>query len=260
MTPSVDSSLAERLEALASSLEGRARALEERKDSRCVFTHAYALLTRRLAAELPAAGLEDPDWVVDLAEAFADRYFSVLEAYDTGAELPPAWRAVFGTICAGRTSVVEDLVFGVYAHIVRDLPHALVELGLEDGEGRSRLRDHHALSAVVGKSIDGVQDAVADRYGPYVRWLDRIGKRNDEILSDYGIRLSRGMAWYNALRLADPLSTDAAAASLERSAQTFVAQVMNPPLWSLRAALRALRWLAAHLRRWPSSRSSPAAS
>jgi Family of unknown function (DUF5995) len=260
VTPSVDSSRAERLEALARRLESRARALEKRKDSRCVFTHAYALLTHRLAEALPAAGLEDPGWVVDLAEAFADRYFSVLEAYDRGAELPPAWRAVFETICAGRTSVVEDLVFGVYVHIVRDLPHTLVELGLEDDEGRSHLRDHHALSALVGNAIDGVQDAVAERYGPYIRWLDRIGMRNDEILSDYGIRLSRGMAWYNALRLVDPRAAHAAAASLERSAQTFVAQIMNPPLWSLRTALRALRWLAAHLRRWPSSRSGSAAS
>ena len=240
-----------RLYAVAVRLETRADALAERRDSRCVFATAYGLMTRRIADELPSAGLAEPEWVVDVAERFAARYFLALEAYDRGDDVPPAWRAVFDTLAARRTSVVEDLLFGVYAHIVRDLPHTLLECGLADREGRSRIRDHHIVTAIVGRAIDGIQDAVADRYGPYVRPLDRIGRRYDEILTDYGIRLSRGMAWYNALRLADPSSVEAAAASLERSTTIFVGQVMRPPIWSARAGLRALRWLAAHFRRWP---------
>jgi hypothetical protein len=255
-TPTRGGSLSEasreaRLDALAERLEERARALETAKDSRCVFTHAYALMTRRIEADLTEAGLGDPEWIVDIAERFAARYFAALDAYDRGAEPPPAWRTVFATICARRTSVVEDLLFGVYAHIVRDLPHTLVEVGLVDGEGRSRLPVHHAVTASVGDAIDEIQAAVANRYGPYIRSLDRIGGRYDEILTDYGIRLSRGMAWYNAERLADPRSAEAAAAALERSVQVFVDQIMNPPVWSLRAGLRLQRWVVAHLRRWP---------
>jgi hypothetical protein len=246
-----DGASAERLDALAARLESCARALEERRDSRCVFTHAYSLMTRRLAAELPASDLDDPGWVVELAEAFAAKYFSALEAYDEGAEPPPSWRAVFTTIGGRRTSVLEDLVFGVYAHIVRDLPHTLQELGLVDAGGRSRLRDHHTVTAIVGRAIDDVQAAVGERYGPYVRPLDRIGKRYDEILTNYGIRLSRATAWYNALRLDDPRSAASAAAAVEESTRVFVAQVMNPPLLSLRVFLRASRWLAGLFRRWP---------
>jgi len=242
---------AERLIALATRLDVRARALEARKDSRCVFTHAYALMTRRLAAELPAGNLDDPDWVVEIAEAFAEKYFSALERYDRGEEPPPAWRAVFTTISSRRTSVLEDLTFGVYAHIVRDLPHTLQELGLADAAGRSRLRDHHTVTAIVGRAIDDVQAAVGERYGPYIRSLDRIGNRYDEILTNYGIRLSRGMAWYNAQRLDDPRSAASATAAVEESTRVFVAQVMDPPLFSLRVFLRASRWVAALLRRWP---------
>jgi hypothetical protein len=249
---SIDATRAERLEALARRFDDRARALEQAKDSRCVFTHAYALMTRRVAEELGTANLDDPDWVVGLAEAFGDRYFFALDAYDRGgAELSPAWRAVFETIGTKRTSVVEDLTFGVYAHIVRDLPHTLVEVGLVDDDGRSHLADHHRLTGIVGGTTDAIQDAVSRRYAPYVRFLDRLGNRQDEILTDYGIRLSRGMAWYNALRLADPQTAEAATASIERSTLVFVDQVMNPPVWSLRKALRILRRLVAHLRRWP---------
>ena len=239
------------MEAVALRLEERARALEAAKDSRCVFTTAYALMTRRVALELSTAGLADREWTADVAEAFAARYFVALDAYDEGGDVAPAWRAVFDTLARRRTSVIEDLVFGVYAHIVRDLPHTLVECGVADADGRSRIRDHHIVTAIVGRAIDPIQDAVSARYGPYVRPIDRIGRRYDEILTDYGIRLSRGMAWYNALRLAEPAEADAAAAALERSTAVFVAHVMDPPLWSGRAALRALRWLASHLRRWP---------
>jgi hypothetical protein len=246
-------SAVERLAALAARLDACARALEAEKDSRCVFTHAYALMTRRLTVELPASDLEDPDWVVEVAEAFAEKYFFALEQYDRGGEPPPAWRAVFTTIGRRRTSVLEDLTFGVYAHIVRDLPHTLQELGLADAAGRSRLHDHHTVTAIVGRAIDDVQAAVSERYGPYVRPLDRIGKRYDEILTNYGIRLSRGMAWYNALRLDDPRSAASAAAAVEESTRVFVAQVMSPPLLSLRVFLRASRWLAALFRRWPAS-------
>lgn len=256
MVTSTVASHVERLEAVAARLDAHALALEARKDSRCVFTHAYALMTRRIVAELPTGELDDPAWVVALAETFAERYFYALDAYDDGAELPPAWDAVFRTICGRRTSVLEDLVFGVYAHIVRDLPHALQEVGLTDAAGRTRIRDHHTLTAIVASTIEDVQEAVAARYGPYVRSLDRIGKRYDEILTGYGIRLSRGMAWYNAVRLDDPRSAAAAAAAVERSPKVFVDEIMNPPLWSLRVGLRAFRWLVAHLRRWPSADES----
>jgi Family of unknown function (DUF5995) len=242
---------AARLDAVATRLETRAGALEERKDSRCVFASAYAIMTRRVADELETAGLTEPEWVVELAERFSARYVFALDAYDGGRDVPPAWRAVFDTLATRRTSVVEDLLFGVYAHIVRDLPHTLVECGLADANGRSRIADHHVVTAIVGRAIDGIQNTVSARYGPYIRTLDRVGKRYDEILTDYGIRLSRGMAWYNALRLADPSSADAAAAALERSTAVFVEQVMDPPLSSARAGLRALRWLASYFRRWP---------
>ena len=239
-----------RLEALAARLEALSDEFARRRDSRCVFARAYAIMTRRIAAELSSSPIRDREWVVDLAEAFGDRYFFALDAYGRGGDVPDAWRAVFATLAERRTSVVEDLVFGVYAHIVRDLPHTLVACGLYDVDGRSRIGDHHEVTAIVGRAIDEIQHAVATRYGPYVRPLDQIGRRYDEILTDYGIRVSRGMAWYNALRLSDPAAAVAATDAIERSTTVFVAQVMDPPLWSVRSCLRGLRWTAAHFRRW----------
>lgn len=242
---------AETLDALAASLGERARGLERRRDSRCVFTHAYALMTRRIAAELTSSSFSDPEWIVALAETFAARYAVALDAWDAGEELAPAWRDVFETICSRRTSVLEDLVLAMAAHIMRDLPHSLLDVGFETSDGSSRIADFHAVNDVLGTTIDEIQDEVGRRYARYFRSLDRIGRGYDEILTNYGVRVSRGLAWYNARRLADPRSSEDAVGSIERSPIVFAHEVMNPPLRSLRVFLRALRWCLGFLRRWP---------
>ena len=243
--------LHERLAALAERLEARARDLDRRKDSRAVFTHAYALMTRQISEELPAPPGFDPAWTVSLAEAFAARYLAALDGYDRGGEVPEAWRTVFGAIGDRRTSVVEDLVFAMTAHIVRDLPHALLDVGLADAEGRTHVHDFHAVNHALGHEIRPIVNATSRRYGRYVKFLDRLGKPYDEIITDYGIRMSRGVAWYNAVRLQNPDETEAAAESIERSPGIVVDGVLNPPGWSLRIALRFLRWLLGFLRKWP---------
>jgi hypothetical protein len=241
------------LEALADRLAIRAHELEQKRDSRCVFTCAYVLMTRRIAADLPTSTVRDADWVIALAEDFAARYERALTAWDTKTDLPPGWQVVFATICSRRTSVVEDLIFAMASHIMRDLPHALVATGLEASDGGSHISDFHAVNAIMGNAVDEVQQEVSKRYGHYVRWLDQVGGGYDEILTNYGVRLSRGMAWYNAMRLSDPRSAAAAAKSIEDSPGVFVHEVINPPIWSLRVLLRLMRLIVALLRRWPAA-------
>jgi hypothetical protein len=67
-------------------------------------------------------------------------------------------------------------------------------------------------------------------------------------LTNYGIRLSRGMAWYNAERLLDPKLVQAAASSLARS-PAIAEEILDPPFFG--AFVRVFRWLSTLLRRWP---------
>jgi hypothetical protein len=64
--------------------------------------------------------------------------------------------------------------------------------------------------------------------------------------------MARGLAWYNADRLADAASHDDARASTERSVREFVDQVLHPPEWWIRTFLRGGRFLVGLFRRWPS--------
>jgi hypothetical protein len=243
-----------RLLALAERLEAYAHRYEALKDPRCTFTYTYTLLTRRLAAGFPKAAFADPAWVVALAEAFAAHYFRALDAFDQGTPAPGAWAGVFDTICRRRTSVLEELVFSMTAHLVQDLPLALTDVGLVDAGQVSHVHDFHRVNDILGEAIGPIQDAIAKRYYPLLRLLDRLAEGHDEIFTNYGFRLSRGVAWYNAGRLLDPSSKAEAAESIQRSPQIVIDQVMNPPLWSLRILGRLLRWTIGRWRRWPAAR------
>ncbi len=194
------------------------------------------------------SAITDPRWIAQLAEAFVHRY---LEALDGVSDVPPAWQKVFATGRNRYTSVLEDMVFGMSAHIIADLPHVLVTVGVTDEAGRSRVSDYHAMNDILGDAIGDIQTEVGRRYAPYLRWLDSLAGHPGELLTNYGIRLARAAAWYNAARLLDVRNRDAAAEAIQQSAIRIVEEVTRPPWWSARMLLRVLRVGVACLRRWP---------
>jgi hypothetical protein len=240
-----------RVRAIAARLEQDVVRYERARDSRAVFAYGYSLLTRALASALSTDRFEDPDWVAMVAETFAERYFQASEAYDHGLAPPTPWLEVLDAICKQRSSALEDLVFPMTVHIVHDLPLTLVDLGLTAADGTSRVFDHHLVNDVLERTIDTIQESVARRYEPFVGWLDRLGADLDEIATNYGLRVSRGVAWYNANRLLDPASRGDALAAIKRSPLVLVEQVRRPPIWSLRLLFCLTRSIAARFRRWP---------
>src|SRR5436305_520738 len=144
---------------------------------------------------------------------------------------------------------VFRLVFAMTAHIVRNLPHALLDVGLRDSSGRPHIHDFQTLNNVLGHEIQPIVDATSKRYGRFVRFLDRLGKPYDRIITNYGIPLSRGVAWYHGVRLESPDESTAAAASIEKGPKVVVDELLDPPVWSLRIALRFVRWLLGFFRK-----------
>jgi hypothetical protein len=238
-----------RLRALEHRLAEAARGFERERDSRCVFTHAYALMTRLIAKETPRTPGLDGVWIADLAEAFAERYFAALA--DETATASEAWRDAFKAMRDKRTSVIEDLVFAMEVHIVHDLPLALEDMSSQGSLGHDHIDDYHAVNGILASSIRAIVNSVARRYSPYIRWLDRLGRPYDLMITDSWIRISRGLAWYDALRLADGRAQQRARREIERSPVEFIDDVVNPPNRSLRALFRVLRWVVSFLRTWP---------
>src|SRR2546430_2472584 len=88
-----DSELHGRLLAIAGRLRELQCRFERARDSRAVFAFIYASITEEVERELDRVQLRDPAWIVALAEAFAQRYFDAVDAFDAGGRVAPAWRA-----------------------------------------------------------------------------------------------------------------------------------------------------------------------
>lgn len=239
--------------AISVELEQRARAFERARDPRCVFARAYAEMCRVLANALPYAGFKDPVWVANLQLRFCGYYTHAIREYD-GGRLPKgsAWYTVFRASERGRTSVLEELVLGMTAHIVNDLPQALCEVGLTSDSGESRIIDYHVMNDILGQAIERIQLELERRYDPLLGVLDHLAQHNDEILTNYGIRLGRGTAWYNAQRLAEPRLREGTLAAIAKSPEVTMRELIDPPVYSVRFVLRLARRIGRIARRWPS--------
>ncbi|MET0342783.1 MAG: DUF5995 family protein [Polyangiales bacterium] len=242
----------ETITAVSTELERRARAFERARDPRCVFARAHAEMNRVLADALPYAGFRDPAWIAALSVRFADRYLDAVREYDATRMQDGPWATVFRASERGRTSVREELVLGMTAHIVSDLPQVICEVGMRNEAGDSRIADYHLMNEVLGQAIERIHVELSRRYDPVLGLLDQLSDRYDEIITNYGVRMSRAAAWYNAQRLADPSLRDDALASIAQSPEVTMREVLDPPIYSLRFLLRLARRLTRLARVWPS--------
>lgn len=242
---------------LADELERRAFAFERQRDPRCVFARAYASMTRVLAASLPRADFEDPSWVAQFAVVYADYYFRALREQDARSLVRGAWSTVFQAGVQARTSVLEDLVLAMTAHVVNDLPLALCEVGMTTARGQSRIGDFHIMNEVLAHAIESIRGESSRRYGSVLGLLDHCVESYDEILTGYGLRISRANAWYNAQRLLDPEARSSALAAIARSPEITLHELLEPPFLSLRRAFRMARVVSRSARRWPNASRMP---
>ena len=147
--------------------------------------------------------------------------------------------------------MLEDSVFPMTVHIVHDLPLALVDVGFDAGNVSAHLHDFDAINRVMERSLDRIRRGVTRRYSPGLRFLDRMERHYDMILSSYGIRMSRSQAWYDALRLRDPTSCRAALDSLDDRPIALVRGVRQPEGSWIGPLFSGLRLVATLFRRWP---------
>ena len=254
---------AQRVADLAAALEPYHQRYERVHDERAVFAYTYFNLTSDLAEFLatPDNNFDDPTWVADLAVAFGNRYMSAMDAIDDWQRshhddeasittlhqmVPRPWADVYWAICHNRSTVLEDLVFAMGAHISYDLPYALLSVGT----GIEHLNDYHRMNDVLGSETDAIQDAVTSRYNPLLSQLDHLTKI-DEIFTDYWIRVGRSMAWYNAMRLQSPRSKSEAKKSVERTTFYFIQSVRKSGPWPLLRLEGIVRMLFDLTKRWP---------
>jgi hypothetical protein len=118
-------------------------------DHDSVFALAYLRTTQtyKWARDQPGF-FADAAWVNHEDAVFAEYYFAAYDNWAAGRRetVPEAWTIAFDAARTREVTGAGDLLLGMNAHINRDLPHALADVGLTGPGGLSRKPDHDRVN------------------------------------------------------------------------------------------------------------------
>jgi hypothetical protein len=229
----------------------------EHDDYRAVFLRAYYIITVNVhAAAYPAdPGRQvffDPAWIASLAGKFSTLYFQSLTAgeRDPGAER--AWKIAHRLAGERASTVGQDLLLGLNAHINYDLAYGIYLNFKEHGDDRNHLLlprrkfDHDQVNDILMASIPQITETLARDYGGAIHFVDVALDRLDDLLAGTGLRYYRERVWWNAisyLTTLDEAETGLVTEKLNRESAAIANFIGDRSLWSLpfRLVGRAIR-------------------
>ena len=148
---------------------------EAENDRRCVFLRCYLDETISVAKAIEDGRFHDGPWIHELLLRFAQLYFDALDAYEASQAHPPVWHWAFHLAGMRTTTVTEDLLLGINAHISRDLPMALRDSFYESGEEMTpedverRLADFLVVNELIKETAKVAEKDVLERYSHFMR-------------------------------------------------------------------------------------------
>lgn len=213
---------------LTALMDAQVARWEAEGDRRAVFLACYRLMTGNMLRGVAAGRFRDGPWVDELVGAFAGYYFRALAAYETGdGPLPNVWRRAHDLALRPTTPVVQSLLMGVNAHINCDLVLVLDDMlgpvwaELGPAARADRGHDYLMVNAIIGETVDAVQDQVVEPYARAMDVVDRLCGPLDEWCTGRLLRNWRADVWRRALAIVE--AEDAAARQELRAATDAVA-------------------------------------
>ena len=187
--------------------------LVESCDHDLMFALAYLRTTEEYRVAATTDGFfEDPGFVNHEDAVFARYYFDAYDAWTKGNldAVPPAWKVALRAADEQSVSSAGNVLLGISAHINRDLPFVLHEIGLIKPDGTSRKADHDKVNEFLNR---------VQFYGEAARRFDPTLESSASLPSGtaiHSIIAWREEAWRNAERLANA-TTDAERAAVAKS-------------------------------------------
>jgi hypothetical protein len=138
-------------------------------DHDAVFQLGYLRTTEAYyeSSQIPGFYADVP-WMHHYDAVFAEYYFSPQRAWDRGrlADVPPAWQQAFAASEGEELSVTGSFLMGMNAHINRDLPFVLDDIGLTAADGTSRKPDHEKVNEFLNHVGDDLTPEMSARFDP----------------------------------------------------------------------------------------------
>ncbi|MER5784929.1 DUF5995 family protein [Streptomyces mobaraensis] len=204
-------------------------------DHRAPFAAVYTRLEESLGAAVRAGAFAEPAWVGgSLNTGFVDRYLAAYHADRAGRPVPAAWRAAFDAARAGDLNGGQDVLLAANAHIQRDMPYVLAELG----PSLAREPDYERVQAVLDRAYQPAVEDVARRYDPLLALGDARWNPVARPTAGGLFHLWRETAWAHARRLAaagSPAERRRAEAAIESNAARWAVLLGVPGVPGYRA-------------------------
>jgi hypothetical protein len=178
-------------------------------DYRAIFLRAYYLITLAVFDAIHERGAYtrriffDAEWIRRLAGKFSLLYFQSLTTEAREGER--AWKIAHLRAARRDTSVLQDLLFGLNAHINYDLAYGIYLNFVEFEDARDHLLlprrkfDHDQVNNILIDSIPVIQRVLTRDYGGWMRGLGAVLGPLDELLSGIGLKYYRERVWWNAV-------------------------------------------------------------
>lgn len=186
----------------------------KRDDYRAIFLRLYYIMTLEVHAAINQLGdykrkniFLDSGWVERLSGQFASLYFQSLTTFERAPnpEIERAWKIAYKVATERSSTVIQNAVLGINAHINYDLPYA-ISLNMrehKDAETHLALQkrkfDHDQIDNLLIRCINPIQDVLARDYEWGIFLLDRAPVQLDEKLTETGLKYYRQRVWLDAV-------------------------------------------------------------
>ncbi|MEW6056345.1 MAG: DUF5995 family protein [Bdellovibrionota bacterium] len=166
--------------------------LDRKCDPDTAFALTYLITTVGIRNAIAGNFFEDGPHLALIQVAFAALYF---QAYEQGPRASAPWAAALNASKSGWTSITEDVLLGMNAHINYNLAIVMAVLGIRAEDGTSRKPDHNRVNTVLKSVYPEIEEQLNSLYGkPIIS-----GGLGDLLLGL--ISIWRENAWTNAVIL-----------------------------------------------------------
>jgi hypothetical protein len=174
--------------------------------------------------------IDDPTFFSDTAfinhqdAIFGSYYFDAWDDYRAGniAAVPQAWQIAFAAADGHKVSGAGNLFLGMNAHVNRDLPYVLADIGLVKPDGSSRKPDHDKVNQFLNRVIEPLLAEAGRRLDPSTESTNIQGTTMVESAMMQLLIGWREQAWRNAEALVNA-PTPAARALVSTQIETTAA-------------------------------------
>ncbi|HEV2782786.1 MAG TPA: DUF5995 family protein [Actinophytocola sp.] len=192
-------------------MQNALRYFHERDDYRAIFLRAYYIITLNVHAAINQRGdytnpiFFDAGWVSSQAGHFASLYFRSLTTFERDPDAERAWKVAHGMAQERSSTVLQDLLLGLNAHINYDLAYGTYLNLKQHGDEVQHLSlprrkfDHDQVNNILIRSIPQIAETLTRDYGGGIQLLRKTMNGLDVVLSGTGLKYYRERVWWSAI-------------------------------------------------------------